>query len=223
MDKISAGEKGLNKFLQGGYEKEVVTTIYGPGGSGKTLLLMLAMQNTSEDEKIIYIDTEGGFSVERLKQISRNHEEIMNRTTFLNPTNFDEQEEAFNKLKELINTNVSMVLVDTLTSLYRVEMNSEDNYDLNKRLAKQLHDLVELARNKNIPIIVTGQVYQDFEDPEQLNVVGGTIVQNMSKCLLELRKENNHRKLIVKKHRAIPEGKSFEFKITGEGIKEVQG
>lgn len=219
MEKADAGSGFLNDFLHGGYEKGVVNTIYGPPGSGKTLMLMLAM--TKSKGKLIFIDTEGGFSTERLKQVCPQHEELLARTIFLNPTNFDSQDTAIEKLKDLVNSNVSMVVMDTLTTLYRVEMNSEDNYSLNKVLAKQLRDLVEIARKKDIPVLVTAQVYSDLNDPDKFNVVGGTIVKNMSKCLLELRKDNGHRKLIVKKHRSMKTGKSVSFEIVGDGVKEL--
>ncbi len=222
MNKASTGSELLDELL-GGYEKGVVTTIYGPAGSGKTLLLLLAMTATPKEKKIIFVDTEGGFSVERLSQVCNYYKRVLERTTFLKPTNFEEQKEAFNKLKELVNSDVdlSLLLVDTLTNLYRVEMSSEDNYELNKDLAKQLRDLVEIARKKDIPVLVTAQVYADLEEKDKFNVVGGNIVRNMSKCLLELRKENNHRKLVVNKHRSIPERASVSFKIVQEGIERV--
>ena len=34
--KISAGSSDLNKWLYGGYDKDIITTIYGPAGSGTT-------------------------------------------------------------------------------------------------------------------------------------------------------------------------------------------
>src|SRR3989339_1589394 len=53
--------------LLGGYEKDIITTIYGPAGSGKTTLCLLCAMNTArEGKKVIYIDTENNFSVERL-------------------------------------------------------------------------------------------------------------------------------------------------------------
>ena len=34
--KISSGIDFLDKLLEGGYDRDIVTTIYGPSGSGKT-------------------------------------------------------------------------------------------------------------------------------------------------------------------------------------------
>ena len=56
--KISAGSFDLNKFLFGGYEKDIITTIYGPGGSGKTnFCLLAAVSQAKKGNKVIYIDT----------------------------------------------------------------------------------------------------------------------------------------------------------------------
>ena len=69
-DKIPSGSKVLDRMLNEGYEKDVITTIYGPAGSGKTVLCMLCSINMCRNKKkVIYVDTENSFSIERLKQI----------------------------------------------------------------------------------------------------------------------------------------------------------
>ena len=40
-DRIPTGSKILDRMLNGGYEQDIITTIYGPAGSGKTVLCML--------------------------------------------------------------------------------------------------------------------------------------------------------------------------------------
>ena len=97
--KISSGSTDLDEWLAGGYENDIITTLYGPAGSGKTNLCLIAAANLAKQgKKVIFIDTEGGFSVERLKQLTS--EEIMNNILLLKPTNFTEQREAFDKLLE---------------------------------------------------------------------------------------------------------------------------
>src|SRR3989338_3826200 len=67
MAKVSSGSGALDKLLEGGYETDVITTIYGPAGSGKTTTCLLAAVSTAtvkenKDKKVVFIDTEGGFS-----------------------------------------------------------------------------------------------------------------------------------------------------------------
>src|SRR3989339_2029399 len=94
--KISAGSYDLNKFLFGGYETDIITTIYGQAGSGKTNLCMLAaVSQAKKANKVIYIDTEGGFSVERFKQLAgESYKETLKNILLLKPTKFNEQEQA---------------------------------------------------------------------------------------------------------------------------------
>lgn len=88
--KISAGNYDLNKWLFGGYERDVITTLYGPPGCGKTnFCLLVTISQAKKGNKVIYIDTEGGFSIERVKQIaSENYQSILNNILLLKPTSF---------------------------------------------------------------------------------------------------------------------------------------
>jgi RecA/RadA recombinase len=54
----------------GGYDCDIITTFYGPAGSGKTNFCVLAAASIARRKKVIFIDTEGGFSFERLNQLA---------------------------------------------------------------------------------------------------------------------------------------------------------
>ena len=142
---IPSGSKILDYLLQGGYEKDVITTIYGPAGSGKTGLCLLAAINIArKGKKIIYIDTEGGFSLERLKQIALDYKKILDKIIFLRPTNFKEQKKVFSQLKEIINNKIGLIVVDTISMLYRLELGkSTDAQEANRELRKQISYLNE--------------------------------------------------------------------------------
>ena len=106
--------------------------------------------------------------------------------------------------------------------LYRLELGkSEEVYGVNSALGKQIANLVEIARTRNIPVLITNQVYADFDNRDHVKMVGGDLLKYGSKCLLELQKFENARGLVLRKHRSLPEGKGLKFKIIGEGIEEV--
>jgi|SRR3989344_348700 len=235
--KISAGSYDLNKFLFGGYETDIITTIYGQAGSGKTNLCMLAaVSQAKKANKVIYIDTEGGFSVERFKQLAgESYKESLENLIILKPVNFEEQIKAFEALiKELKNKGqIGLIVVDGMTMLYRLELaeasqenNQQQIKNINSELARQMRTLAEIARNRQIPIIITNQVYGEFLSREEyesgkkreFHMVGGDILKYWSKCIIELQNERGRRKLILKKHRSLPE-KELEFEITREGIR----
>ncbi len=220
--KVSTGTEAFDWLLEGGYEKEVITTIYGPAGCGKTNLCLL-YTCTFKNKKVIYVDTEGSFSLSRFRQISDNYKEALKNILLLKPTTFQEQKKAFEKLRLLVNKNVGAIIVDSIAMLYRLEMGKTKNvYEVNKQLGIQLSFLTEIARKNGIPVLITNQVYQDFDNKEKVNIVGGDLLKYQSKCLIELQKNNDGtRTAIIRKHRSIEEDKQIKFKITDLGIEQV--
>ena len=229
MGKIPTGSKILDRMLNGGYETDTITTMYGPAGSGKTVLCLLcATKVAREGKKIVYIDTEGSFSLERLKQIAPDYKKILQRIVFLKPTSFEDQKKSFEKLKELVNEKIGLIIVDTIAMLYRLEMGkNEDIYKVNRELGIQLAYLTEIARKKHIPILISNQVYSNFENKDKVNMVGGDLLKYSSKCLIELQlTPSGNRRAILKKHRSIEQEKEITFKIVEGGIigtKESKG
>jgi len=236
-NRISAGNYDLNKFLAGGYEKEVITTIYGPAGSGKTNLCIIAsVSQARKGNKVIFIDTEGGFSAERFKQIVPSEEDyrkVLENVLLLKPTNFSEQKEAFDKLLKEIknNRNIGLIIVDGMTMLYRLELaenkSREHIFQVNSELAWQMRTLAEIARKNNIAVLITNQVYSEFlkEDDfkagkeKEVFMVGGDILKYWSKCILEIKNEKSKRTLIIRKHRSLS-NKKMDFDIIDRGIRK---
>ncbi len=220
--KIPTGTDAFDDFLNNGYEKGVVTTMYGPSGSGKTTLCMLAsIAQAREKKKVIFIDAEGGFSIERMKQIVGDElEDILQYIILLKPTNFSEQNNSLEKLKDLVNDKISLIIVDTLTIFYRLELAKDENVkSTNNKLIWQVSYLSEIARKNNIPILVTNQVYSDFAKKGDVKMVGGDILKYSSKCLIKLNNlSENKRKAVLMTHRSIPEGKEQVFAIINKGI-----
>jgi len=216
-----SGAKFLDEFLAGGYEADAITTIYGPPGTGKTnLALLAAIEVAKQGKKVIFIDTEGGFSIARLKQILPAYRKLLDRIIFLRPTNFDEQKQAIQRLKELVNSKIGLIIVDTMTMLYRLQRSFKEA-DYNRDLSLQMLALNEIARKHNIPILLTSQVYTSF-DTGRIKIVGGDILLYTSKCLLELESfRGGKRKLTLRKHRSIQGEKEVTFEIVEKGIKPV--
>ena len=223
MNKIASGALFLDSFLGGGYDADIITTIYGPSGSGKTNLCLLAAVKMAESgKKVLLLDTEGGIAVERIKQMTPRYEEVLQKIMFFTPMNFEEQKAVFESLKELVNEEVGMIVVDSISMLYRLELGkNEEVYEVNSALGKQLACVVEIARRKKIPVLVTTQVYSDFDNRDQVKMVGGDLLKYGSKCLIELQKFAHCRGLVLRKHRSLAEGNGVKFAIVREGIEEV--
>src|SRR3989344_2707377 len=122
--RLSTGDVLFDEFLQGGYEIDVISTIFGPSGSGKTNLCLISLVATIK------------------------------------------------------------------------------------------------AGKKDIPILLTNQVYSSFDEQDKVNMVGGDILKYGSKCLLELEKlHSSKRRILIKKHRSLPEGRALVFDIVQEGMR----
>src|SRR3989344_2105344 len=214
---VSSGSALFGQFLNGGLENGIVTTVYGPAGSGKTTLCLLALvAAVQQKRKVLFLDSEGGFSLSRLAQlIGGDVREILDQVVVLKPTNFQEQKAIYEKLKLLVNAKVGLIIVDTATTLYRIAASvGEERQEVNRILGQQISILAELARKFDIPVLVTNQVYADFDNPHAVNMVGGDILRYRSKCLVELQKfHGSNRKAIIRQHRSLPEGRECKFEI----------
>ena len=225
----------MNRWLYGGYERGIITMIYGPAGSGKSNFCILAsVSQAKKGEKILFIDTEGGFSVDRVRQIGGEETERILKNIFLiKPVNFTEQKKAISSLLSYIKNNkVSLIVVDGMTMLYRLDLaevrgDKEKIQRVNSELARQMRILAEVARNKNIAVVITNQVYSEFLSEEEFRngkepeskAVGGDILKYWSKCIIELKQEKGRRKAIIRKHRSLPL-RVLNFQITNSGIRK---
>ncbi|NLT52905.1 MAG: DNA repair protein RadB, partial [Ignavibacteria bacterium] len=85
----------------------------------------------------IFVDTEGGFSVERVRQIvgSENYESVLNNIFLLKPTSFEEQKKDFVKLLGLVKKDdIGLIVVDGMAMLYRLEIGDAHNSEMMKEL-----------------------------------------------------------------------------------------
>lgn len=224
MTKLSAGSYDLNQWLHGGYECDVITILYGSSGTGKTnFCLLAAVSQAKKGNKVIYMDTEGGFSSERVKQIAGTEsEKALQHIMLLTPTTFVEQKNAFEQLLVYLKQEVSLIIVDGMTMLYRLDFATAREKDMdamqqvNSELARQIRSLAEIARKRHIPVLVTNQTYM-WEKSSKM--VGGDILKYWGKCWLELTHEEGKRMAYLRKHRSLPES-SLSFQIIQEGIKK---
>ena len=199
---ISTGSEDLNKFLKE-YNNEV-TTIYGEAGTGKTTLCLLAaIEQAKNNKKVIFLDTEQNFSLERLQQIN-NNKEILKNIIVLKLKNFNIQHTQVKALVEI--KNVSLIILDSSTHHFRRLVRKEPEI-ARAMLAKQLSILNQISK-KEIPILVTSQVYSDMQN--DVLPLGKEQLKRFSKTIIKL--EKNPRKIKL-------DDKEINFEIVNTGIK----
>ncbi|MEA1997723.1 MAG: DNA repair and recombination protein RadB [Euryarchaeota archaeon] len=213
--------RSLDRLLGGGFESGTLTQIYGAPGTGKTnVCIQTAIANAKMGIHVLYIDTDN-CSEERYAQILGSSEPPP--ITFTHPETLQEQKVAINELEKSqksIDTKVDLVLVDTLTLLYRLAL--DDKKHPKHELSKQALTLLEIARKHNTAVVITNQIYKDL-NTNTLRPLGGHALEHLSKVIVKLEKskEGHGRRIAILKkyHTTWPDAKC-KFKITKESIKE---
>ncbi len=207
--------------LMGGIENGALTNFYGPPGVGKTnICILAALEFVKNGGKVFFIDTEGGLSPERMKQIAGDiSDKFLEEIRIFNPKNYKEQSDVIKDIEKL---KSGMIIVDSVVALYRLECAdpNKETLEANKELSIQLSILSNIAREKQTPVIITSHVYKDW-DTGEAHIIGGDTIRYWSKAiiLLESTGRSGERKATLVKHRSIPEGRSVKFEITNDGIK----
>ncbi len=200
--------KDIDEFFN---YKDMAIMIYGEATTGKTTCCLLAAIEYAKQGKVIFLDTENSFSIERIKQLCPDYKKIINNIFLFKINNFDEQRKQFNKLKEIIKSSkAKLVIIDTIGMHYRVIL-KKDPSSINREMAKQLELLSDIS--KEIPVLMTNQVYHTLEN--EIKMVGGNMLKNFSKCLIELKKDP--RRIVLQK----PEQKEMFFKLMEKGITKI--
>jgi DNA repair protein RadB len=242
MQRLATGCAPLDGLLDGGLEADAITLVFGEGGSGKTnLALQCARQAAAAGKRIGYVDTEGVSSV-RLSQVfsaalrpqavmpdteggdalvdlalaAGSLEELESRVLFFTPYTIEEQERMVQNATRV--PDLGLLVVDSINMHYRLHIDTGDDAEAeaSRSLYKQLHHLTGFARQNQVPVLVTGQVYggEDTTQP-----FARRVMEHLVKALVRFEKRpDGARKATILKHRSIEEGRSARFRIGPHGL-----
>ncbi len=219
IKRLPTGSKVLDGLLGGGFEAGTISQLFGEPASGKTnICLQLAINTLRAGKRVVFIDTEG-FSIERFRQIAgEDAEKLAKHFILFSPTSFEEQYGAIKDTEKLVPHNVGLIILDSATAFYRLELESKDSMLLKRELANQVTALLGMARKYDIAVVITNQIYMDV-DKEELRAVGGNMLEHISKAIVQLSRTGiGTRSAVLKKHRSLAEGQTAEFKITATGV-----
>ncbi|GAB6103029.1 DNA repair and recombination protein RadB [Thermococcus atlanticus] len=222
MRPLSTGSRALDELLGGGIGRKVLTQVYGAFATGKTTLAaQVALLNSG---KTAYIDTEGGFSPERIALMAESRgiepERALQKFLVFEPGDFKEQRRTLARLKTIVDGSFSLIVVDSITAHYRVE---ENKSKLLTELGKQLQILLWLSRKFNLGVIVVNQVHFDSK-AGTLKPVAEHVLGYKCKDILRLDRFSrpNIRVAVLERHRFRPEGGMVYFRITERGIEDMK-
>ena len=238
--RIPTGVKAFDVMMQGGFETGCITECFGKYGSAKTQIahqLCINVQKLEKDAVAVYIDTEGSFRPSRLREMAKgagmDEEDVLRRVKVAKAYNSDHQMLLAQKVIEIIAgneeegikpLNVKLVIVDSLTSLFRSEFIGRGTLaERQQKLNKHMSVLTKLADQHNLCVYVTNQVMAKpdafFGDPTES--VGGHIVAHASTFRIYLRpgkKGTRVAKLIDAPN--IADGEA-PFNVTTNGLEDV--
>ena len=219
--KLSIGS-ALDEILSGGVESGTITQIYGPPGVGKTnLCLLYTVSAVRQGKRVIFIDTEGGHSLERVRQIAGDdYKKVLERAYFYEANTFEEQCFIVENIDHVLTEDFGLIILDSAVSLYRLDRAEESIGALNRALSRQMATLMALARRYNLPVIITNQVYSAMNG-EGVEPIGGDVLKYWSKAILEIIRRGKVREAVLRRHRSLPEGMKARFVVTEQGIEDV--
>lgn len=234
---ITTGSKNLNDLLGGrGVESRAITEAYGAFGSGKSQLgftlavnVQLPLEQGGAHGKAVFIDTEGTFRPERIKQIAEGigaqPDKVLKNILVARAFNSDHQILLIEKIGEMVKNGepIKLVVIDSLTAHFRAEFAGRGQLaDRQQKLNKYLHDLMRLAEQHNLAVYVTNQVMANpgmmFGDPT--TPIGGHIVAHSSTYRMYLRRGkagSRVAKMIDSPN--LPDNEA-QFFVTGKGLRD---
>jgi len=234
---ITTGSKNLDNLLGGrGIETKAITEAFGAYGSGKTQIglslavnVQMPIEKGGANAKAVFIDTEGTFRPDRIKQIAEGigavPEKVLKNIFVARAFNSDHQILLLDKITEMVKNGepIKLVIVDSLTAHFRAEFAGRGQLaDRQQKLNKYLHNLMKLAEQCNLAVYVTNQVMANpammFGDPT--TAVGGNIVGHASTYRIYLRrgkKDSRVAKLIDSPN--LPENETVFF-LTKDGPRD---
>jgi len=239
IENITTGSANLDNLLGGkGIETGSITEAYGAFGSGKTQLALslavnvqLPKEQKGAEGKAVYIDTEGTFRPERIRQIAEAMnavtEKVLKNILVARAFNSDHQILLLDKITEMIKDGepIKLVVIDSLTAHFRAEFTGRGQLaDRQQKLNRYLHNLMRIAEQHNLAVFVTNQVMSNpaimFGDPT--TAIGGNILGHASTYRMYLRRGkagSRVAKLIDSPN--LPDNEA-QFFLTQAGIKDEE-
>jgi DNA repair protein RadB len=223
---IPTGCSAVDELLGGGFERGVVTQLYGPPAAGKTnLALSGAVATAAAGDNALFIDTEG-LSVDRLEQLAGGHtddvSELASHIIVSDVHDFDEQGEAVRDAAEFAE-QVELIVLDSATGFYRIRRaEDEEAGDALRTVAQQVTHLLSLARKHDLAVVVTNQVFTD-PDSDRARPLGGHTLTHWSGVVCRIERfRGGNRRITLEKHQSKPAGDSAGFRIVGDGLASVE-
>ncbi|KXZ53172.1 hypothetical protein GPECTOR_7g1064 [Gonium pectorale] len=235
--KIKTGATAVDELLGGGFETKSLTEMFGEWRCGKTMLahtLCVTTQLPTEEGggagKAAYIDTEGTFRPELVKDIAERFgldpEAVLGNIVVARAHTSDHQADLLISLTALMAEEACfrLLVVDSITAPFRADyIGRGELAERQQKLNGVLNRLKKISEEFNVAVVMTNQVVSDpgggamfVSDPKK--PVGGHVIAHASTTRLSLRKGKGEQRLIkVVASPCLAEAEA-SFQCSGQGV-----
>ena len=204
----------LNTYFKSKEFFPYIISVWGDFGVGKTTFaLQTAIESAEFGNNVIFFYTKPNLPYDKMKLISKGVNMKLDNLHIILINNFDELHKViFNfeflilKLLQEEKKKINLIIIDSLTNLYRIELNKdkkEKNYNLNYKLNQILANLYYLNQKYRIEVLVVNEISRK-NSSDQINEIqsGGKVMEywiNMSIKIVRINKLNERKFIVYKK------------------------
>ena len=222
----------LNEYFKKNSFFKGLISVWGDFGVGKTTFaLQTSLNSLKESKKVIYIYSKPMFPSEKISRIVGDSFEILHDITFIRPDNFNDLRNIVFNLEFLILRTINkiknpykLIVIDSLTDLYRLELNKEKkekNFNLNYNLNQILANLSFINNIYDIEILIVNEKTRIKEENQIKEIQSGGRVMGYWVSLdikIERTAKLRERKFILTEHPSF-ERTEFTSELSEKGFK----
>ena len=234
--KISTGSEALNSLLKGGIEEGSITEFFAVNGGGKTQICHTVAMNATLpvdkggiDGNVLYIDTEGAFRPNRIRQMCQalgyNAEDVLKRITVASMQYKAELLLLIDELPKIVEENkIKLIVVDSIIALFRGEYGGMGELASRQQsLGSVMHKLSRIIDIFHPAILITNQMQDNVGGygPPKIPC-GGNTLGHASTYRLQLGTKDGFRTCTIFKSPESDNDK-ISFHVDEKGVTDVPG
>eukprot|EP00929_Paragymnodinium_shiwhaense_P009696 TRINITY_DN113964_c0_g1_i1.p1 TRINITY_DN113964_c0_g1~~TRINITY_DN113964_c0_g1_i1.p1 ORF type:complete len:382 (-),score=110.08 TRINITY_DN113964_c0_g1_i1:216-1271(-) len=173
---LSTGATKLDTLLGGGFESGSITELFGEFRCGKTqvchtlaVMSQLPPNMGGANGKVIYIDTEGAFRPERVRQIAESKgisaEAAMNNIVYARCYTSEHLAQLVTEATGLMVSDedrFALIIIDSIMGVFRVDYSGRGELaERQQCLGKVVTKLQKVAEEFNVAVVLTNHVMSD--------------------------------------------------------------